>query len=73
MNLYFSFHFAEIGSLKQLEELNISKNHLQRLPIQLSECQRLNVLNLSDNVNIWHIPERICNLPSLQSLSADRT
>ncbi|XP_002025875.2 leucine-rich repeat and death domain-containing protein 1 [Drosophila persimilis] len=62
----------EMSNLRNLEQLNISKNRFRRLPIQLCECVRLNELNLSDNENLLHIPERIANLPMLQSLAADR-
>jgi len=55
-----------------MEHLNIAKNQFRRLPIQLSECVRLNELNVSDNEALVHIPERISNLPMLQSLAADR-
>jgi len=64
--------FPELSSLRNLEHLNIAKNQFRRLPIQLSECVRLNELNVSDNEALLHIPERISNLPMLQSLAADR-
>ncbi|XP_037717937.1 leucine-rich repeat-containing protein 18 isoform X3 [Drosophila subpulchrella] len=63
---------VELSSLRNLEHLNIAKNQFRRLPIQLSECVRLNELNVSDNEALVHIPERISNLPMLQSLAADR-
>lgn len=64
--------FADINSLRRLETLNISQNHLKRLPLHLCELSRLSSLNVSDNVDIWHIPERIAYMPSLQMLSAER-
>jgi len=64
--------YSELSSLRNLEHLNIAKNQFRRLPIQLSECVRLNELNVSDNEALLHIPERISNLPMLQSLAADR-
>lgn len=66
------FFFIAITYMKNLESLNVSKNHLKRLPLQLCECNRLNELNISDNIDIWHIPERISYMQSLQMLSADR-
>lgn len=66
------YHSAELSSLRNLEHLNIAKNQFRRLPLQLSECIRLNELNVSDNEALLHLPERISNLPMLQSLAADR-
>ncbi|EDW10457.1 leucine-rich repeat and death domain-containing protein 1 [Drosophila mojavensis] len=63
---------VELNTLRNLEQLNIAKNQFRRLPIQLSECVRLNELNVSDNEALLHLPERIANLPMLQSLHADR-
>ncbi|XP_002063867.3 leucine-rich repeat and death domain-containing protein 1 [Drosophila willistoni] len=63
---------VEMSSLRNLEQLNIAKNQFRRLPLQLSECIRLNELNVSDNEDLIHIPDRISNLPMLQSLIADR-
>ncbi|KAH8389349.1 hypothetical protein KR215_005612 [Drosophila sulfurigaster] len=62
----------ELSSLRNLEHLNIANNQFRRLPLQLSECVRLNELNVSDNEALLHLPERIANLPMLQSLAADR-
>lgn len=67
-----AFINSELSSLRNLEQLNIAKNLFRRLPVQLSECVRLNELNVSDNEALVHIPERISNLPMLQSLAADR-
>lgn len=61
-----------INELKHLEKLNLSKNHIARLPIQLCECIHLSTLDVSENLELWHIPERISFMPSLQMLSADR-
>lgn len=73
LTLLFSFSlFAALTYMKNLESLNVSKNRLKRLPLQLCECSRLNELNISDNIDIWHIPERISYMQSLQMLSADR-
>ncbi|XP_030566451.1 leucine-rich repeat protein soc-2 homolog isoform X1 [Drosophila novamexicana] len=63
---------VELNTLRNLEHLNIAKNQFRRLPLQLSECVRLNELNVSDNEALLHLPERIANLPMLQSLAADR-
>jgi len=72
MNSLFPNSSLELSSLRNLEQLNIAKNQFRRLPLQLSECVRLNELNVSDNEALFHLPERIANLPMLQSLSADR-
>lgn len=58
--------------MKRLESLNVSKNNLKRIPQYICECSRLNELNLTDNTEIWHIPERVSYMPSLQMLSVDR-
>lgn len=70
--IYSLVPLAELSGLRNLEHLNIGKNQFRRLPVQLSECVRLNELNVSDNEALVHIPERISNLPMLQSLAADR-
>ncbi|ALC41368.1 CG11099 [Drosophila busckii] len=61
----------ELNTLRNLEHLNIAKNKFRRLPLQLSECVRLNELDISENEGLIYLPERIANLPMLQSLSAD--
>lgn len=61
----------DIGEIHQLETLDISKNAISVLPIELAQCQLLNELLINDNP-ILVIPNKIINLPKLEVLEADR-
>ncbi|RCV66037.1 Leucine-rich repeat (LRR) protein [Methanophagales archaeon] len=58
---------AEIGKLKNLTELNLSKNQLERLPAEIVELKNLSELNLSKN-QLERLPAEIVELKNLTGL-----
>ncbi|XP_050080714.1 leucine-rich repeat-containing protein 1-like [Anopheles maculipalpis] len=63
---------SEIGHLQRLEELHVRKNRLTNIPVQLSQCVSLEELQMDDNPGLVSIPTRVCNLPVLTYVSAER-
>lgn len=61
---------AEIGQLKSLEVLILSKNELVYLPDELFELPNLKVLSLHHN-NLASLPANIGNLKNLEELRLD--
>lgn len=53
-----------------LETLDFSKNLLTTIPIELSNCKRLNELLFNHN-QIIQIPTKLINLPQLEVFEAD--
>lgn len=60
-----------IGAMKSLETLNLSKNRLTELPIELSASTSLTELILNDN-DLMEIPTKIMSMHSLKVLEAER-
>ena len=56
-----------VGSLRQLETLNLSKNQLKTLPLSLSFCQNLETLDLQNN-DFHLFPSVIMHLENLRTL-----
>ncbi|XP_055383840.1 leucine-rich repeat protein soc-2 homolog isoform X2 [Condylostylus longicornis] len=65
-------HLTGIGQLKKLECLDLSENPIKTLPVEISECSRLLELFLNGLAELLYIPDRIANMRTLQTLSADR-
>lgn len=63
------FHL-DIGKMVNLETLDFSKNLLTAIPVELSNCKRLNELLFNDN-RIIQIPTKLINLPQLEVFEAD--
>lgn len=61
----------EIGTLKELEILNLSGNKLTRVPVQLCKCYKLRELDLSDNL-LNFIPLELGNLINLEIVNLDK-
>ena len=60
---------ASIGQLAHLRHLDVSRNNIDRLPESLSDCTKLQKLNVSDNI-ISTLPG--LNLPLLETLELSR-
>lgn len=60
----------DIGKMVNLETLDFSKNLLTTIPIELSNCERLNELLFNHN-QIIQIPTKLINLPQLEVFEAD--
>jgi len=54
--LYMLCWLKEIGALKQLMQLDVSENKLERLPDSIGQLDRLSDLHLSDN-QIDYLPD----------------
>ncbi|XP_031426945.1 leucine-rich repeat-containing protein 2 isoform X2 [Clupea harengus] len=59
---------AEIGKLTQLRELNASYNKLSTIPPELGDCENLERLELTSNVNLMELPFELSNLKKLVHL-----
>lgn len=59
----------EIGRLKMLRDLDVSRNKLERLPAQLGTCARIRKLKLGGNM-LKALPEQLQNLTLLEELIA---
>lgn len=44
------------GCLKNLKELNVSFNHLKSIPEELGDCENLERLDLSGNLELTELP-----------------
>jgi len=62
---------AEVFSLPNLQELDVSKNKISALPDNIGELQRLQILNISGN-NIEQLPHSIGDLKELKKLFANK-
>ena len=56
-----------IGNLPHLEQLNLERNSLDDLPLEIGMCTTLKLLNVSRN-QFREFPMGICKLSSLQLL-----
>ncbi|CAF4987363.1 unnamed protein product, partial [Rotaria socialis] len=56
-----------IGNLKHLTNLNIDRNQLTHLPIEIADCESLGMLTLRDN-RINKIPSELSKLKHLHVL-----
>ncbi|KAJ3136972.1 hypothetical protein HK100_001200 [Physocladia obscura] len=61
----------EIGHLRNLIKLNVSRNKLQTLPTTIAYCTKLRNLECTDN-NIFFLPNSIGNLTNLHTLNLSR-
>lgn len=57
--------------MKSLETLNLCKNHLTRLPLELAKSTSLAELLLNDN-DLIEIPTKIMSMQTLRVLEAER-
>lgn len=57
--------------MKSLETLNLCKNRLTEIPLELAAATSLAELLLNDN-DLIEIPTKIMAMPSLKVLEADR-
>ena len=60
-----------IGSLKNLQTLNISGNCLKELPLSMSGLVSLKTLDVRDNPKLKRIPKEIAQLRGLETLLLD--
>lgn len=44
------------GCLKKLRELNVSFNHLRSIPPELGDCENLEKLDCSGNLELTELP-----------------
>ena len=56
-----------IGGLPHIEQLNLERNSLDNLPLEIGMCTTLKLLNVSRN-QFGEFPMGICKLSSLQVL-----
>lgn len=70
---YFHFHLfiLGIGEMKSLETLNLCKNRLTKLPLDLAKSASLVELFVNDN-DLIEIPTKILSIQSLRILEAER-
>lgn len=57
----------ELGQLKNLEYLGITRNHIKKLPKEIGKLQNLKVLYCSDN-HLKKLPKEIGDLQNLEEL-----
>lgn len=57
----------EIGTLTNLEHIDVSFNKLSELPNSISSCSSLKTFNASNNI-ISLFPVGICNAPAIESV-----
>ena len=62
---------ASIGSLKNLQTLNVSGNNLKELPTLVSQLEGLKNLDVSNNSKLVKLPKELGKLRSLESLTLD--
>lgn len=58
--------------MKSLETLNLEKNHLIEIPLELSKSTTLTELFVSDNQHLTEIPTKIMAMQSIRVLEAER-
>nr|KAF6310774.1 leucine rich repeat containing 2 [Myotis myotis] len=60
--------------LKNLKELNVSFNHLKSIPPELGECENLEKLDCSGNLELTELPFELSNLKQVTfvDLSANK-
>ena len=61
----------EIGEMKNLQELILSKNQIKEIPVEIGQCKNLQIINLFKN-RIEVIPVEIKDLTHLQMLFLGR-
>ena len=49
------------GRLKNLKELNVSFNHLKSIPSELGDCENLERLDCSGNLDLMDLPFEVRN------------
>ena len=64
---------SEIGNLRNLEHLNLSRNFLRSIPAEIGNLTKLEHLNLSHNGLFGPIPAEIGNLTKLEHLNLSHT
>lgn len=57
--------FLATGCLKNLRELNVSFNHLTSIPAELGECENLEKLDCSGNLELTELPFEVRQSPCL--------
>ena len=60
-----------IGSLKNLQTLNVSGNNLKELPALVSQLEGLKTLDISKNSKLVKLPKELGQLRSLETLTLD--
>ncbi|WP_426478970.1 leucine-rich repeat domain-containing protein [Chryseobacterium sp. CBSDS_008] len=60
-------------NLKKLERLNLSDNNIEKIGTQIENLKEIKIILLSYNQNLLNIPNEICNLSDLVSLSINNT
>lgn len=48
--------FLLTGRLKNLKELNVSFNRLKSIPLELGDCEKLEKLDCSGNLELTELP-----------------
>lgn len=59
--------YSKLANFKNLQELNLSNDHLSEIPKSIFELRNIRVLNLSGN-DFKVIPKQIANLKNLEEL-----
>lgn len=62
---------AEIGTMKSLETLNLCKNRLTKIPLELAASTSITELLLNDN-DLIEVPTKIMAMQSLRVFEAER-
>lgn len=68
---YYNCSHTDLGMMKSLETLNISKNRLREIPLELARSTSIVELFLNDN-DIIEIPNKVMSMQSLKVLEAER-
>lgn len=67
----FLFVCIEIGAMKSLETLNVCKNRLTQIPIELAASTSIMELLFNDN-DLHEIPTKVMAMENLRILEAER-
>lgn len=58
----YAYVLSHLGKLTKLRELNVSYNRLSEIPPELGDCENLERLELTSNLNLMELPFEVRHL-----------